>query len=233
VEQAVAHFGAIDSVHVFLEKKFAFVNFFDASSAAAAMAAAQSITVLGSAVELGWAKSREERAGGAIQGSYGGNPTMGSASGGCRSIHIGNIVADNFTKEDVEQAVAHFGPIDSVHVFPDKKYAFVNFFDASSAAAAMAAAQSITLGGPVRVGWAKSREERAGQATGGGNSSFANSNGLAGPLAGMVMNGMMGNGMMGMGNAGMMGMGNAGMMGMGNAGINLQDAILQIRDRLL
>jgi hypothetical protein len=118
-----------------------------------------------------------------------------------RSIYLGNILADNFTKEDVQQAVAHFGAIESVKLLPEKKTAFVNFYDASSAAAAKADGQIQVLGGAVRVGWAKSPEDRA--ATNyAGNSSMGNvaSNDMPMVTNGMMGNGMMGNGMAGMGN---------------------------------
>jgi len=55
---ATQQFGTIATVHLLAQKKTAFVNFDDPAAAALAMQHAQSISILGHPVRVGWAKSR-------------------------------------------------------------------------------------------------------------------------------------------------------------------------------
>jgi len=102
-------------------------------------------------------------------GGYQGTPQRDEKSGGYR-LHVGGI-ADNVSEDDVRDAFAKAGSVKELWLSQNQdspRFGFIVFEEQSEAEAAINTVNGAELGGsPLRVAWAKAREDRRGGGRGG------------------------------------------------------------------
>ncbi|KAJ8327494.1 hypothetical protein QVD99_007970 [Batrachochytrium dendrobatidis] len=118
--------GALEHARILPDKNCAFITFLDASAASALLFAIQSrrLMILSPDVKVGWGKPSLL------------SPLIADAvarHGASRNVYIGNLDSRYMSESALSVVFSHFGLIDSIKIFADRRIAFVHMASIQSA----------------------------------------------------------------------------------------------------